>query len=475
MDSSLPQLAPVDIAIVVFYLVANAVAGFVIIRKRKARTEVEEYMLAGRTLTLPAFVASLVSTWYGGILGVGEYSYDNGLVMWVVFGVPYYVAGILFALFLAHKVNNDRGHVSIPDKMRATYGSRVGYLAAVVSSFMTTPAAYVMMLATLYEWFFGITYALGILIAVLSSILYLFYGGFRASIRTDLLQFVIMFVGFATIIPFAVDTYGGVDYLTSNLPSTHLEPFGSYSIWYILVWYIGALTTLADPNIHQRVFAARNVSVARKGILISVGFWILFDLMTNMAGLYARAAFPTLADSRTAYPALAEAILPLGIKGVFYTGMLATVLSTVDSFFFTSASILGRDILWRVFNKDGDENRINGWIRVGLVLTAFISVVIILLSEKVYLVWYALSSILVPAILLPLVLAYMPSWRRSAKQTELAILFGGGSALCAYIFGVNMGSATAPEYIFGVEPVYVGLIFNALCLLIPLKRDRNGS
>jgi solute:Na+ symporter, SSS family len=284
-----------------------------------------------------------------------------------------------------------------------------------------------------------------------------------------------MFAGFAVIIPFAVANYGGLGYLEATLPSGHLKPFGAFSIWYVLVWYVGALTTLADPNIHQRVFAARDVIVAKKGILISIGFWIIFDFMTNTAGLYAKAAFPSLNESRNAYPALAEAILPLGIKGVFYTAMLATVLSTVDSFFFTSASIIGRDILWRIFSKDSDERLVNGLIRVGLILTALVSVIIILLSERIYLIWYAMSSILVPAILLPLILAYVPSWRRSPRQTEAAMLIGGGVALFTYTFGVVSGSASTPEYLFDIEPVYIGLIFNALCLIIPLKKDRNGS
>ena len=50
-----------------------------------------EYLVAGRRLTLPAFVATLVSTWYGGILGVGEYAWRHGLSNWLVFGVPYYL------------------------------------------------------------------------------------------------------------------------------------------------------------------------------------------------------------------------------------------------------------------------------------------------------------------------------------------------------------------------------------------------
>src|SRR5207249_12267570 len=41
-----------------------------------------EYLVAGRRVTLPAFVATVVATWYGGILGVGEYSYRYGISNW---------------------------------------------------------------------------------------------------------------------------------------------------------------------------------------------------------------------------------------------------------------------------------------------------------------------------------------------------------------------------------------------------------
>ena len=35
------------------------------------------YIYAGRKLTVPAFVATLVSTWYGGILEIGRFSNQN--------------------------------------------------------------------------------------------------------------------------------------------------------------------------------------------------------------------------------------------------------------------------------------------------------------------------------------------------------------------------------------------------------------
>ncbi len=470
--NNFPSLSILDLSIIIFYIVANVTIGFVSFRKfTKKSSDEEEYLLAGRTLTLPAFIATLVSTWYGGIIAVGEYSYDNGIVTWVVFGVPYYVAAFVFAMVMAKRVNADRVHLSIPDRLRAVYGAQAGYLGAVATMFMTSPAAYIMMLATLYQWFFGFSYEVAIGVGIVTSISYLFSGGFRASIRTDILQFFVMFIGFVVIIPFAISTFGGLDYLTATLPASHKAPIGSYSIWYVLVWYIAALTTLVDPNIHQRVFAARSVSVAKKGMLISILFWLIFDAMTNIAGLYARAAFPHLGASKFAYPALAERVLPMGFKGVFYTGMLATVLSTVDSFFFMSATIVGRDILWRIWGGD-ETTRVKKFTRIGLFVTAVISVVVISLSDRIYMIWYSFASVLVPMLLLPLTLSYFPKVRPSNRTAVASMLAGGLLSLLAYVIGILQGNSVTPNYLFGIEPMYVGMMSSLLVLLPGLISKR---
>ncbi|CUU06508.1 hypothetical protein JGI2_01403, partial [Candidatus Kryptobacter tengchongensis] len=54
-----------DIILIVLYFVSVLYIGF---RAKKSDNNdaVEEYLLAGRSLTLPMFVATLVSTWYGG-------------------------------------------------------------------------------------------------------------------------------------------------------------------------------------------------------------------------------------------------------------------------------------------------------------------------------------------------------------------------------------------------------------------------
>ena len=95
------SLAPVDLLIIAAYVGSVIVIGFVAVRPK---SDAAEFLLAGRSLTVPVFVMTLVSTWYGGILGVGEFSYRYGISNWTVQGVPYYFFALIFALLLAKPI-----------------------------------------------------------------------------------------------------------------------------------------------------------------------------------------------------------------------------------------------------------------------------------------------------------------------------------------------------------------------------------
>ena len=64
----------------------------------------DEYLYLSRRLTLPSFIATIVTTWYGGILEIGRFSYLNGIVTWIIFGFFYYIAAIIFALYIGPKL-----------------------------------------------------------------------------------------------------------------------------------------------------------------------------------------------------------------------------------------------------------------------------------------------------------------------------------------------------------------------------------
>ncbi len=63
-----------DLSIIAIYFVFVIALGFY--KSKKSATNSNNYILAGRKLSLPGFVATLVTTWYGGILGIGENTFN---------------------------------------------------------------------------------------------------------------------------------------------------------------------------------------------------------------------------------------------------------------------------------------------------------------------------------------------------------------------------------------------------------------
>ncbi|MBU0983725.1 MAG: hypothetical protein KKA42_07630, partial [candidate division Zixibacteria bacterium] len=268
----------IDYSLIGLYLVLLLGLGFV--KRLKKGADASEMIVGGRVLTLPAFVASLVSTWYGGILGVGEYSYLYGLSNWLVFGLPYYLAAFLFAMFLAKRARQSEV-LTIPDRLAQAYDNRTAAAGSIIIYLMTVPAAYILMLGVLAETLFGWPFWVGVVIGSSVSICYVYMGGFASVVRTDLLQFGLMFLGFIVLLSVLVANYGGLEFLRTNVPETHFTWHGGNSGWYIATWYVIALATLVEPAFYQRCYAARNAATARFGIFISIGCWAFFDFLTT--------------------------------------------------------------------------------------------------------------------------------------------------------------------------------------------------
>jgi SSS family solute:Na+ symporter len=447
----------IDSLLIILYFAAVVVIGFRAARKPKEASD--DYLLAGRTITLPMFVATLVSTWYGGILGVGEFSYKYGISNWVVFGVPYYLFALLFALFLAKRVRATN-HVTIPDKLEASYDRRTAMLGGVLTFVLVTPAAYVLMLGLLAQLVFGVDLATSVLVTTILTVCYLYWGGFRSDIWANAFEFVMMFLGFAMILPFAYSKFGGLGFIERNVPPLHLTWHGGNSWQYILVWFFIALWTLVDPAFHQRCYAAKDGKTAQRGILLSIVFWFCFDFMTSAAGLYARAALPNIPNPAFSYPLLAEITLPSIAKGLFYIGMLATIMSTLSSLMFISATTIGRDIVGRMTRPSEPvdaEATVNRWTKIGLVISALFSMLLSLLVPSVVKIWYTIGTAIIPGLLIPLMASYFEPLRIPSRYAFWAMLLGWLVSTGSLLDGQLHLANGQPSYWLGVEPMYPGL------------------
>jgi len=410
----------------------------------------------GRHLTLPSFVMTLVSTWYGGVLGVGEYSYRYGVSNWLVFGVPYYVGAALFAIFIARRARASRLY-SVPDQLDSAYGRTAALIGAGVIQFLSSPAPYVLMVGILAQLVLGGPLWISIVGGTLLSTAYSFRGGLRSVVRADNLQFILMYAGFLVALPLLAARYGGFEFLRTHLPPTHFVWHGGNAPQYIFVWYLIALQTLVEPTFYQRAFAAKDERTAVRGVWISIGFWALFDFLSTFTGLYARALMPDLANPVASYPELAIHFLPPFVRGLFYLGLFATVMSTVDGYTFIGGVNFGRDLVWR-WRREKDESRVNRYVQIGFVITAVVSVAMALFFRSAVDLWHDVGSVGVSALLVPLVTSYRESWRTRPAFAVVSMV-GGGAVSLAWLLTARLGSGTYP---LGMEPIYPGLIASAL-------------
>lgn len=443
-------MALLDVGIICCYLIGVFAFGHV--RQKIAPGSAVDYMLGGRKLTLPVFVASLVATWYGGVLGVGEYTFRYGVSNWLVFGVPYYLAALLFAVFLAARARRTE-FVTIPDRLNQCYGRHAAGVGGLVVFLWSLPAAYVLILGVLGHALFGWPQYVGTIAGTALVLFYAYTGGFRALARADMWHFIFMYLGFIVMFAVLLLKFGGFDFVASRIPATHFTWHGGNSGWYIAVWYVIALATLVDPSFFQNCYAARDEKVARRGIYISIFCWMLFDFLTTTCGLYARAILPETIDPISSFPKLGEAVLPIGLYGVFAVGMLATVISTADSYLFIAASTLGKDICCSWLGRH--ESRANYYTKWALIISSILTILITIFFQSVITIWYGFGSIVTPVLLVPMFTTFFGS-RRMRPRTVITSMIVSGALSGLWFWSRTL--SVDGSYWLSLEPIFPGLV-----------------
>ncbi len=409
-----------------------------------------ELLLMGRQLTLPMFVATLVATWYGGIFGVTKIAFEQGIFNFVTQGFFWYISYILFAFFIVHKVAKYKA-VTLPDLIEQMFGRRAGKLSAVFNFFNVLPIAYVISLGLLIQALFGISFLQGMIIGVTIVVLYTLYGGFRAIVFSDIIQFFVMCLGVFLILVFSYKLFGGISFLKANLPAAHFTLTGGESIATTLVWGFIALSTLVDPNFYQRVFAAKSSKIAKRGILVSTIIWILFDICTTTGAMYARAVIPEAASDK-AYLIYALQILPNGIRGLVLAGILATILSTLDSYLFIAGTTVSFDMMPKKYRGKIYMHKL------GIIAVGIIAVVMgVVFDGNIKAVWKTLGSYSASCLLLPVLYGYIFPGKIKDRQFVFASILG--------IITVSIWrNISLPGFWQNVDELYMGIVATSLGL-----------
>jgi SSS family solute:Na+ symporter len=454
-DSITNFLSPLDY--VIFFLVLAVTYATVIFGRRFLETKDSDsplsVLLAGRRLTLPFFIATLVATWYGGIFGVTQIAYEKGIYNFITQGVFWYITYIIFAFFLATKLRNSDS-LSLPELAGNLFGRKSRFVVSIFNIFNVIPVAYSLSIGIFIDSIFQLGIAQSTFIGTAVVVIYSLFGGFKAIILSDLVQFFVMVVSVILVVLFSISTFGGSDYLVQNLPETHFDPTGGQSFLTMLVWGIIALSTLVDPNFYQRIFAADSPKTAKKGILIATCIGLVFDICTTAGAMYAAAHLKNI-DSSQAYLYYSLTVLPDGFKGFFLAGILATILSTLDSYLFIASTTVIYDIMKKKTKMLVAHHITTVFIGV------FSSVLALMFTGGIKDIWKTLGSYSAGCILLPICLALFTKSRLTDIQFVLSSVV---SAILITIWRFTEKSG----YWQNIDDLYLGL-FGSLVMIIIFK------
>jgi Na+/proline symporter len=413
----------------------------------------EAYFVAERKVTSPLLVATLVSTFYGlgALFGTAEVGYSSGIVAIFSFSLPFYCMFILMAI-LSPKIRARNPQArSMVDLMGEAYGKGTRLLAALTSFFYSTNTMEIMGMSFIFSLFFHIPFAWGAVLGTVLSLIYVFLGGLKADILTNLIQFCLMLIPLGIAMFISWPAIGGIEGVRDGLalftqgdPWSYFHPLGGFlTLPLFIVLGISSLAVLGEPAFFQRIFASASGKEIRRGFLWGIPMWLSFDLCVTLLGMLAASATGLGIIAQTqpdqGIIAILGHYLPPGLLGLFVAGLFATAMSTASSYFLVSGGNLVYDIYRPIFRPSLEDHKLTNYTRIGVLISALISLALAFYFGRIVGVWVFQASLIINSVLFPLYMALFFKGRKTKLAGLLSAGFGFIATILFYVLISTFG------------------------------------
>ncbi|MGA2695368.1 MAG: sodium:solute symporter [Terriglobales bacterium] len=376
-------MGPLDFVVVIAYLTAVTAFG---LRFRKRQRTLKEYFLGNRDIPWWAISLSIVAaeTSTLTIISVPGLSYDKdfgflqlvigylaGRVIVCYLLIPQYFRG---ELFTAYQLIERR----FGQRLRSLTAGLFLITRAAAEGVRVFAVALVVRIA-LEPWLHGMSDFASDLTAIgvvtLLTLIYTFEGGLAAVIWTDVVQLAIYvagtIVGFFTILHLVPGGWATIHSMAGAAGKFHMFDFSwsfykTYTFWSGLIG--GAFLTTAshgtDQLIVQRLLTARNERQSKYALLFSgvaVFFqFALFLLIGAMLFVFYRLYPPAVAFARTdqIFPSFIVHYMPLGIRGLLISAILAAAMSNLSAALNSLSSTSVMDFYARIKPQSSEEAKL---------------------------------------------------------------------------------------------------------------------
>lgn len=345
----------------------------------KKTRRADDFLLAGRSLNKLQAGFSLAASDLGGsgLLGTCALCYTAGLsgAWWCWSAAP---AFFLLGCCLVGRLR-PLAVSTIPEFLELRYDKKNRILACFLQTcaLVASLSAQFFVGAVALEALFGVPQVYGLIISVLLVLSYTATGGLNAVVHTDIFNFCILVGSLLISIPAVLYRTGGLSYIAANV-SERFFHIGELGVMEPFSWVLMCIFMYGTQQVFlQRVFAAKDNSVARFAYCFTGGMYIMYGLGVGLIGIAMSVLVPGLADSNSVYSVMIRTVLPTGLAGLALGGIFAASLSTADSTILAGSTLFVNDIYKVFINKEASEQRVlwvsritTGIICVGGVIVA---------------------------------------------------------------------------------------------------------
>ncbi len=452
----------VYLATILAYLIFLFYFGLRISKRLKRE---EDFLVAGRSLTAPVLVGTLLASWIGSgdIFSVSDLSYNHGYSSLI--GSSGGWLGIIIVFFIAGRVRRF-GQFTVPDILEARYNKWARILGTI-----TTIIAYVTIVSYQFRgggWVLNIitegkiTEKQGIIIVAIFVMTYTLLAGMLSVAYLDIFNGLIMIGGIFLSLPFLIHHVGGMDHIVANVtPRQH--PFLGNMTWIQAMGYFvpTLLLALGNGNMYQRFFSAKDEREAKKSVIGWVLGVILLGIVLQSLAVVGSSYFKGL-EAREAGKIIlfvAHQGVPVAVGCALIASVVAIIISTANSFLLVPATNVIRDIYQRFINPHLADKKMILYSRLTVIVLGVIAYSLISFFPRILDAAYAAYTVYGAGITPALMAVFF--WKRATVTGGVLSILGG--MVTTVIWEVLI--KVLGHLPFGVPAVYPALALSLLLLI----------
>jgi|TARA_B100000315_G_scaffold123879_1_gene113872 SSS family solute:Na+ symporter len=314
-------------------------------------------------------------------------------------------------------------------------------------------AAQLMALAFVLDAAIGLPKAAGCLIGGIVMTIYFSAGGIAATARVNLIQLVVLLVGFALALPLSIDAVGGWEVVTAAGDADQWNVWrGPGSGWILVPMMVPAF--IVSPGLLQKVYSAADDRAVRIGVGANALALLLFACVPPLLGAAARAAHPGLDNPGLALPTLLMASVPPVVGSLGLAALFSAEVSSADAILFMLATSLSQDLYRRYLSPDADDASVLRVARWAAAVGGGLGVSLAIASESIVDAMSIFYTLLSVSLFVPLMAGlYLPSVR---TPEVLAAIVTGVTAVLVTSLSADASSTSV------ITPALVGLVISVL-------------